>query len=315
MRRLFVLVFLAVSVATVLATGAAAKPGPHARNGLISFTRFDPVLRQDVVYTINPDGTHERPLLVAGESGQWSPDGTQIWLIPDCCNSRIENPDTGGYRELPTFYPDLAGGLFLPCSVWSPDGSRLACEGFGGDAGSDGIYTIRSSDGADVQRVTSGADDDFPGDYSPNGKQIVFVRSSFDSGPVGLFVVRTDGSGLRQITPDGMNLEFDGGSWSPRGNEILFTALAPGGRDAIFAVHTDGSGLRQIPIEGCGDTDGCSHPVWSPDGKKIVFTRFDPQTRQSDLYTVDANGGGLFQVTHSGLGGGLTDWGTHPLNQ
>jgi Tol biopolymer transport system component len=315
MRRLFVLVLLAASVATIIAAGAAAKPEPHARNGLISFTRWDPVLRQDVVYTINPDGTHEHQLLVAGESGQWSPNGTRIWLIPDCCNSQILNPDNGSVTELPTFYPDLAGGLFLPCGVWSPDGSRLACEGFGGDPGTDGVYTIRSTDGGDVQRVTSGADDDCPGDYSPDGKRIVFLRASFDLGAQGLFTVKSDGSDLRQITPDGMNLGFDCGSWSPRGNEILFAAQATGGQNAIFVVHSDGSGLRQIPIVGCGDTDVCNHPVWSPDGKKIVFTRLDVQTHESDLYTVDANGGGLFQVTHSGLGGGLTDWGTHPLNQ
>jgi WD40 repeat protein len=315
MRRLLVLMLLAASVATVVAASAAAKPAPHARNGLISFTRFDPVLQQDVIYTINPDGTHERQLFVAGESGQWSPDGTRIWLIPDCCNSRIVNPDNGSFTELPTFYPDLAGGLFLPCAVWSPDGSRLACEGFGGDPGTDGVYTIRSSDGGDVQRVTSGADDDCPGDYSPNGKEIVFLRGFFDSG-VRLFVVRTNGSGLRQITPDGMDLNFNCGSWSPQGNEILFSGrVAAGQRSVIFAVHADGSGLRQIPIEGCGSTTvGCFNPVWSPDGKQIAFTRLDSQIGESDLYTVNANGSGLFQVTHAGHGADLVDWGTHPLN-
>jgi Tol biopolymer transport system component len=310
MRKLLVLVIAAAAVVAVGAGSAAARPRGH--NGLISFTRFDPALQQDVVYTINPNGSGEHALFVAGESGQWSPDGTRLVVVPDNDPERIVNPDDGSYTELPTFYSDA--NLFLPCTVWSPDASRLACEGFGDTTSADGVYTIRSSDGGDVTRVTSGGDDDCPGDYSPNGKQIVFLRLLFDSGTTALDIVNTDGSGLRQITPDGMDLAFNCGSWSPQGNEILFAARTSGGRNAIFTVHIDGSGLRQIPIAGCGSAVGCFQPVWSPDGTKIAFTEFDPSTGQSDLYTVNPDGRELFQVTHTGFGAGLTDWGTHPLN-
>jgi len=311
MRKLVILGLLAAVMAAVAAASAAAKP--PGTNGLISFTRFDPVLDQDVVYTVNPDGSHEQPLIPGAESGQWSPDGTRIAIMTDCCGERILNPDTGSYTQLPTFYPDL--GLFLPCGIWSPDAARLACDGFGDDPADDGVYTINSLDGGDVQRVTSGADEDCPGDYSPNGKRIVFLRASFEFGEQALYVVRTDGTGLRQITPTGMDLRFNCGSWSPQGNEILFSARpAPGVRYAIFAVHADGSGLRQIPIAACGSAlVGCFEPVWSPDGTKIALTMFVAQTGRSDLYTVNADGTGLYQVTQAGLGAGLKDWGTHPL--
>jgi len=233
MRKLVVLAFLAAVVAAIAAGSAAAKP--PGTNGLISFTRFDPALHQDVVYTINPDGSGERPLLVGAESGHWSPDGSRILVGPDCCAERILNPDDGSYTELPTFYPDL--GLFLGCNVWSPDGARLACEGFGDQPSADGVYTIRSSDGGDVRRVTSGADDDYPGDYSPNGKRIVFLRSSFDSGSIAIYTVKPDGSDLRQLTPPGMNLDFTGGSWSPQGNEILLSGkLSAGQRSSTSEV-------------------------------------------------------------------------------
>jgi Tol biopolymer transport system component len=311
MRKLVALAFLAAAVAAIATASATAKP--PGTNGLISFTRFEPALQQDVVYTVNPDGSGERQLLVGGESGHWSPDGTRILVGPDCCAERILNPDDGIYTELPTFYPGL--GLFLGCNVWSPDGARLACEGFGDQPGADGIYTIRSSDGGDVRRVTSGADDDYPGDYSPNGKRVVFLRSSFDSGTIALYTVKLDGSDLRQLTHPGMDtlLDFTGGSWSPQGNEILSAKPSEGLRSSIFVVHTDGSGLQQIPIPGCGTTAGCHEPVWSPDGKKIAFTMFVSQTGLSDLYAVNPDGTGLYQVTHSGLGAGLKDWGTHPL--
>jgi WD40-like Beta Propeller Repeat len=309
-RKLVGLAFLAAVVAAIAVASAAAKPrGP---NGLISFTRFEPALQQDVVYTINPDGTDERQLLVGGESGQWSPDGTRITLFRDCCGERILNPDDGSYTDLPTFYPDL--GLFLGCSVWSPDGERLACEGFGDQPSADGVYTIRSSDGSGVRRVTSGADDDYPGDYSPNGKRIVFLRSSFESGALALYTVKLDGSDLRQLTPPGMQLDFTGGSWSVQGNEILFSGKpTEAQRSAVFVVHADGSDLQQIPIPGCGTTAGCHEPVWSPDGKKIAFTMFVAQTGRSDLYTATLDGTELYQVTNTGLGAGLKDWGRNPL--
>jgi Tol biopolymer transport system component len=311
MSKVALFATLAVALAAITVTPATAKP-PGA-NGLISFTRFDPALDLDVVYTVNPDGTHEQQVMAGAEAGQWAPDGTRLAITTDCCGTWILNPDTGSYTQLPTFYPEL--GLFLPCGVWSPDGARLACEGFGEDLGDDGVYTIRSLDGSDVRRVTSGADDDCPGDYAPNGKRLVFLRASFAFGVDGLYVVRTDGTGLRRITPIGMDLRFNCGNWSPQGNEILFSArAAPGARFSIFAVHADGSGLRQIPIPTCGTAaEGCFEPVWSPDGSKIAFTRFLAQTGQTDLFTVNADGTGLDQVTHAGLGAGLKDWGTHAL--
>ena len=40
-----------------------------------------------------------------------------------------------------------------------------------------GLYTIRSSDGSDLTRITSNlGGQDIPIDYSPNGEQIVFGR-------------------------------------------------------------------------------------------------------------------------------------------
>jgi Tol biopolymer transport system component len=71
-------------------------------------------------------------------------------------------------------------------------------------------------------------------------------------------------------------------------------------------VHLNGTGLHQLPIAGpCGGllshptTIGCFNPVWSPDGKKIAFGRNAHDQR--GLYTVNADGSGLSQVTHTPL--------------
>jgi Tol biopolymer transport system component len=216
---------------------------------------------------------------------------------------------------------DLYPGLALFCTVWSPDGARLACEGQGEtDPNLTGVYTLRASDGGDLQRVTSDpTGDDCPSDYSPNGKRLVITRANDTT--YALYTVKLDGSGMKQITPDGMDFNFCNGNWSPQGNEIVFSAHVPNANDfhsSIWVVHSDGSGLRQLPIAGpCGGpfsdptTFGCFNPVWSPDGQKIAFGR-NQDDDQRDLYTVNADGSGLFQATNtSNISEFNGDWGTH----
>jgi Tol biopolymer transport system component len=90
-------------------------------------------------------------------------------------------------------------------------------------------------------------------------------------------------------------------------------------RSTIWVVHSDGTGLRPIPVVGCGGLSsdptsiGCFNASWSPDGQKMVFGR-QPGRGQRDLYTVSADGSGLFQVTHTpNIDEDGGDWGTHPL--
>lgn len=217
---------------------------------------------------------------------------------------------------------DRYPGLALFCTVWSPDGARLACEGQGEtDPGLTGVYTLRSSDGGDLQRVTSDpTGDDCPSDYSPNGKRLVITRANDTTYEID--TVKLDGSGMKRITPDGMDFNFCQGSWSPQGNDIAFSAHVPdfNYHSSVWVVHFDGTGLQQLPIAGpCGGpfadptTYGCFDPIWSPDGQKIVFGR-NQDDGQRDLYTVNADGSGLFQVTNTpDISEFNGDWGIHPL--
>jgi hypothetical protein len=305
---------IVAALATISAAPASARPrGP---NGKILINRADNTATgTEQTFTVDPDGTDFILLADNSEAGQWSWDGTRIAMFEGFLDF-----DSGVFTSLnlDTQYPDM----FLGCALWSPDDARLACEGFGlSDPSLNGIYTVRSSDGGDLQRVTvNPGGDDCPSDYSPSGNRIVFTRES-ETTPRTVYTVRPDGSGLRQISPAGLNVNLCNGSWSPQGNEILLSAHQPSFdyHSSMWVLHANGTGLRRIPAPDCGGLNadpagvGCFNPSWSPDGTKIVFGRqVDDQPR--DIYTVNADGSGLFQVTNTpDIEEFNADWGTHPL--
>jgi Tol biopolymer transport system component len=318
--RLRRLATLAVLMGVLVAvTPAAARPAGH--NGQIAFVRADPVVGHNV-YTVNPDGSHEQQLLsdpVDLNGPHWSRDGGAIvaFAAGDGSAAWIVDPDTGTHRAIPNPDPGKFN-FFFACSVPSPDFERLACGGGGEDPSSNGLYTVRASDGGDLRQLTSNTIEDDLGDYSPDGRRLVYFHfNGWDE--TGLEVVKVSGRGTRQIAP----CCASGGSWSPHGNEIVFSLIDPGFEfhSTLWLVHSDGSGLRQIamPQSFCGgptadpDTRGCVNPVWSPDGKKILFRLTTPGFGEGgDLYTINADGTELTQVTHDG-DVDVADWGTHPL--
>jgi Tol biopolymer transport system component len=323
MRRL--IAFMTVAGLSLLGLVAVTRPvqakvpGP---NGRIAFQRHDPASPDDTfVFTANPDGSD--PLqLVPFHAGfpHWSPDGSEVviaaCLNPPTCNTGpiIVNPDTGTYRVLAM--PDPT--LFTGCSIWSPNAKRFACEGNSdADPSRNGIYTVRTSDGGGLSRITSiPGGDDIPIDYSPNGKRIVFDRTD-PNGPPGrnqnqaLFVVNVNGSGLRRITPWGF--ADDDGSWSPDGTEIVFEHIG-----SLYTVHPDGTHLVKLPLQtGRATTAFTAFDAgWSPDGSKIVFslnTKTSAGGVQEGIGTANADGSDVQMITTSPTRDDKADWGTHPL--
>jgi Tol biopolymer transport system component len=257
-----------------------------------------------------------------GEGPKWFPDGIHVATggAPDLPGggSRIINTNDGTWRDVGGHDP----GLFNPCGNPSWDGTRLLCETFSMDGSQNGVHSIRSSDGGGLIQITSNpGGDDNPGDWSPNGRRIVFQRSDANGNSLGLFVVNINGTGLRRITPPGFEDLSSQGDWSPQGNEIVFSVhLTPDVHSSIWVVHADGSGLHEIhvqPASACGgrndnpDALGCNSPVWSPDGTQIAFIRSHHNPDDGEVYTVNLDGSGLFQVTNTpGIDG--VDWGTPP---
>ena len=322
--------------ATVLLAGVAASASIAAiatgvtsssADGRIAFARVtNPGSDETFTYTANTDGSNVKRLFSSGPSGEprWSPDGRRVAILAACtdgsenCAFTIVNASTGAIHQEKMRDPKL----FIGCIVWSPNGRRFACQGFGEpDRARNGIYTLRTSDGGGLQRVTSNPQGfDAPGDYSPRGTHMVFARYfGRDERPGGLFVVKSGGGPVRRITPRG-TLHQSPGDWSPSGNKILFSQrVNPRRYNSLWVMRRDGSGLREIRLQGappCGGPlsssagRGCIHPRWSPDGRKIIFgiVTFDGSREIENVYIANADGSGVVQVTRGGQDE-APDWG------
>jgi TolB protein len=113
-------------------------------------------------------------------------------------------------------------------------------------------------------------------------------------GNVDIYSVLPNGNDLRRLTDA---LSFDAAaSYSPSGKEIIFNSDRTGNFE-IWKMKQNGTQEEQITHLG----GRIIFPDLSLDGTKILFSGLLPGRSKSDLYTVNADGSGLIQLT-SGAG-------------
>ena len=281
---------------------SSQQPAPDVElPGRLMFSRFDESTHTFIsTHIANADGTDETELTLPGPEGggRWSHTGEEIavmTILPDeRVGTAIIAPD--GTVERTLEIPDET--LNLVCTVWSSDDSRLACEGWDDtDPSRGGIYSVSSSTGTDLQRLTKPPEGliDIPGDYSPDAEQFLFKRAEEESaGP--LLIMDSDGGKPKPLSES----EFeDAGRFSPDGTSVLTS-----GGGAIVVIDLEGETLESVD----GDGAFLFGPVWSPDGEWIAYSRATTGPF-ADIYISRPDGADQLQVTSTDANEIVVEWG------
>ncbi len=240
--------------------------------------------------------------------------------LPGDCPSKPEIPDIKGHVW--PLYPydifisniDRTGMVKITEnpeydaeSIISPDGKKIV---FGSKRNGDFNIYIMNVDGTDVRRLTDRIGYDGGPWFSPDGKKIVWRawypetkderaiwKRCMDNNyiiplPLDLWIMDSDGSNKRMILKNGATNFAP--SWHPDGKRIIFSSNMDdwhedtktfGHNFELYLINDNGTGIERITYNKVFD----GFPMFSPDGKKIVFAsnRNPERPRATDIFIAD----------------------------
>jgi Tol biopolymer transport system component len=99
-----------------------------------------------------------------------------------------------------------------------------------------------------------------------------------------IYTVRPNGRDLQQITL--VSGDAVGAAWSPDGDRIVFEHDAPDACANVAIMNADGTDMVEFPAPNVCEGD----PTFTPDGKRIIFDRFDPAAGDEAFWSMDLEG-------------------------
>jgi Tol biopolymer transport system component len=342
MKRTFPQATLLAAIVVVLA-GALAPPAASAESR-IAWSSFGPT--KGHIASANPDGSQVVKVTHPTQDffdidAVFSPDGSRIAFerdhrAPEAYEVGVVDAD-GENEEI------LDLGCTDPCTAdlmpgWLPDGNRITYtpvigpfKGPGGAAASAVLYTA-DPDGSDIERLSEpgidGVYEDYHARYSPDGSYLTFLRVRNEPFNFAIFRMDADGTDVRRLTPwrldadlADLSLATSGptedrivfetyGKGAPRGktqNVATVPATCPTVAKCRERIHYV-TNRRKGPVANF-------NPAWSPNGKRIAFTRFRTRKQRppvGDIYTIRPNGKRLRPVSTSRRFEFRPDWGVAP---
>ena len=229
------------------------------------------------VIKIAPDGKPESKAIrevqgstdpgVSGTLYSWTKDG-KIGIYLSRVFSNIFIVDLESKKE--SQLTNILGREDQP--RWSADGKEIA---FISDRGEKRNIWIMPSNGGEEKLITGNIRSQgfiyiSSPTWSPDGKHIAFISSDWAKYQEGkeyeeICVVDVQEDEEPHVIAENLKSRAIGLSWSPDGNNIIFSTWAKD-KCQIHRVPSKGGEIQNLNIEGL-------FPDYSPDGKKIVFSR------------------------------------------
>jgi Tol biopolymer transport system component len=190
------------------------------------------------------------------------------------------NPDGTRLRRLTSTPGYDAEGSY------SPDGKHIVfCSNRSGPKNLE-LY-IMDRDGKNVRKLTNA-----PGCYnggpffSPDGKRVIFRSDRKEKDRLQLYVINTDGSGERALTDD-LKWVCWGPYWYRDSRHIIYAGADHGkpGRPNYDLYWMDVDTGKKVRLTFAPGADVL--PVFSPDGKKVMWTSTRDGRRSAQLYIAD----------------------------
>lgn len=240
------------------------------------------------LYTMTVSGEQLRAITsdkAADITPVFSPDGKRIVFVSERDGNRnvyLCDPDGSNLIQL----TNDPGHDIHP--VFSPDGRRIMFSSNRGKADpADYDIYIMNLDGTGLRQVTSGPEVDTYASWSPDETKIITRRVIDGNNEV--FIMNADGSGATNLTND--PARYDGWPvWAPDGKHIAFASGVPGkGAHFVYLMSVDGTARVQLsPVTPGWNFDYHTQPVFSHDGKRLIYTMYRPGLRESsELVMID----------------------------
>jgi serine/threonine protein kinase len=258
-----------------LTDGDAVQPSWSPNGYRIAYWGMHPGGGKRDIWTIPSDGGPA--VAVTGDDALdwnpvWSPDGRYLYFASNRGGSmnfwRVAIDEKSGQV---TGEPEnvTTPSAYSQHLSFSRDGKRMA---YVQQAETQSLQKIaldplRGRTSGDLVAVVEGTKYATNVDVSPDGEWLAY--SSQGESREDIFVVKKDGTHLRQLLNDTFNDRFP--RWSPDGSRLAFYSDRSG-RYEVWIINVDGTGLHQVTF-----TSGSSavYPVWSPDGKQMIFKQRD----------------------------------------
>lgn len=238
-------------------------------------------------------------IILIGLAGFWSWNARHARGVTAIFRSfrTVQFTSSAGEQTQPAFSPDGKSIAFIRIAE---DGElrRIYIKQIGRESESE-LTPVTGTDSQPGRKPTGAAgEQQFSPVWSPDSRQIAYLAES--KAGLGLYIAEP-GSGrpARKVyTPqEPSHWEQGALSWSPDGRTLIFPDhVGSQPNSCIFALDLGTGKARPITTPPAG-WEGDLNPAYSPDGRRIAFTRAS-ETAVRDIYWMDAGGGPLHRLTH-----------------